>query len=185
MDDDKILKLYFDRDESAIDESIEKYGALCSSIAYGILKNREDAEECVNDTFMKVWQTVPPKKPENLSAFCAKISRNLAIDKYRKDTSKKRSGSQYDIAIEELGECIGASEVEELFDEAVVTNAINSFLGTLSAKKCRVFMRRYFFFDNIKDISERYGLSTSSVKMILKRTREGLKEFLEKEGIEI
>ena len=185
MDDDKLLHLYLSRDESAVDESIEKYGALCSSIAYSILKDKQNAEECVNDVFFNAWNSIPPQKPKKFSSYLAKITRNLAIDSLRKSNAKKRGASEYEIALEELGECVGTDEVEQKFDESTALCAINSFLETLSAKKRNVFLRRYFYFDSIKEISNRYGLKDSSVKMILKRTRESLKEFLEKEGIEI
>ncbi len=185
MDDNKLLQLYFERNESAIDESIEKYGALCTSVAYGILKDKQDSEECVNDAFLNAWNSIPPQKPKKLSSYLAKITRNLAIDRYRKENAKKRRASEYEIALEELGECVGTGEVEEKFDESAALGAINSFLNTLDSKKRSVFLRRYFYFDSIKEICEKYALSTSGVKMILMRTREELKEFLEKEGIEI
>ena len=128
MDDNKLLQLYFERNESAVDESIEKYGALCSSIAYSILKDKQNAEECVNDVFFNAWNSIPPQKPKKFSSYLAKITRNLAIDSLRKGNAKKRGASEYEIALEELGECVGTDEVEQKFDESTALCAIKSFL---------------------------------------------------------
>ncbi len=185
MNDSELLQLYFCREQTAVDKTFEKYGRLCQGVAYGILKDRRDAEECVNDAFLNAWNAIPPQKPKSFSAFLTKATRNLAIDKLRKSSAKKRMLSEYEIALEELGECVGTSEVEENFDASITLCAINSFLEAQNAKKRNIFLRRYFYFDSIKEIAQRYGLKDSNVKMTLKRTKDALKEFLEKEGIEI
>lgn len=186
MDDSSILRLYFERSEFAVEQTSQKYGDFCYTIAYGILKNNLDAEECVNDTYMQAWNSIPPAQPKNFSAFLAKITRNLALSRYRKNKALKRSGCQVDTALEELSECVySQNDVEESFDEAHALDAVNKFLAKQSDAKRNVFIRRYWFFDSIKDIAQRYGMSESAVKMSLKRTREALKNFLEREGVEL
>ena len=186
MEDIEIVELYLNRDEKAIFETQNKYGNYCFSIAYNILSDREDSKECVNDTYLHTWDAIPPHKPTILSTFIGKITRRLAIDKYRKNTSIKRGGSNYDLSIEELNECIASNidtnkqiEVEEL------TNLINNFLASLKVNERRIFVCRYYYFDSIRDIANRFSYSESKVKMSLLRTREKLKDYLLKEGYEL
>ncbi len=186
MDDNSILRMYFERSEFAVEQTSQKYGDFCHTIAYGILKNNLDAEECVNDVYLKAWESIPPAQPKNFSAFLAKITRNCALSRYRKNKALKRSGCQIGTALEELSECIDSGEsVEESFDEAHALDAINRFLRKQTDAKRNVFIRRYWFFDSVEDIAQRYGMSVSAVKMSLKRTRESLKEYLEREGVQI
>ena len=184
MEDKNIIQLYFERSEAAISETAVKYGKLCHTIAYNILYNEEDSEECVNDTYMKAWEVIPPQIPEKLAAFLGKITRNLAISKYRHNSSLKRGGGQVDLALEELEECISdQNTTEQAVSDKLFVEQLNKFLEDLSAEKRKVFMQRYWYLRPIHEIAEEFSMSESKVKMILHRTRNTLKEALEKEGI--
>ena len=186
MEDERIIQLFFNRSEMAIKELHHKYGRICRNLSVNILQSLQDAEECVNDVYLKAWESIPPAQPKNFSAFLAKITRNCALSRYRKNKALKRSGCQIGTALEELSECIDSGEsVEESFDEAHTLDAINRFLRKQTDAKRNVFIRRYWFFDSVEDIAQRYGMSVSAVKMSLKRTRESLKEYLEREGVQI
>ena len=184
MEDKNIIQLFFERSESAIAETATKYGKLCHTIAYNILYNEEDSEECVNVTYMKAWEVIPPQIPEKLAAFLGKITRNLAISKYRHNSSKKRGGGQVAYALEELAECIpDKNTTEQAISDKLFLEQMNTFLEGLSAEKRKVFMQRYWYLRPISEIAEEFSMSESKVKMILHRTRNALKEVLEKEGI--
>ena len=184
MDDVKIVELYFERNETAISETKAKYGNYCYSIAYNILKNNEDAEECENDTYLEVWKNIPPQKPKIFSAYLGTITRQKAIDKWRRKTANKRGGGEIQLSLQELENCI--SDDKAIGDEIVaeeLARRISEYLRTLPQKERNVFIRRYWYFDSIGQISERYGYGQSKVKMMLKRTREKLISELEKEGM--
>ena len=184
MQDEQIIELYWARSENAISETADKYGKYCYYIAYNILHNNEDSEECVNDTYWKAWGVMPPQRPQRLSAFLGKITRNLALHRYEKDTAKKRGGGQMALALEELSECIsGGNSVEQAMEERLLSEALNCFLAELSPEVRRIFMRRYWYLSEIKEIAADYRISESKVKVALYRTRKRLKQFLEKEGI--
>lgn len=184
MDDRQIINLFKERSETAIAETATKYGKLCHTIAYNILCNEEDTEECVNDAYLKAWEVIPPQIPEKLAAFLGKITRNLAITKYRYKCSKKRGGGQVALALEELAECIpDKNSTEQAISDKLFLEQINTFLETLSIEKRKVFMQRYWYLRPINEIAEEFSMSESKVKMILHRTRNSLKEVLEKEGI--
>lgn len=184
MEDKTIIQLFFERSETAIEETAAKYGKLCYTIAYNILYNEEDSEECVNDTYMKAWEVIPPQIPEKLAAFLGKITRNLAISKYRHNTSKKRGGGQVAFALEELEECIpDKNTTEQAISDKLLVEQLNNFLEKLPAEKRKVFMQRYWYMRPIGEIAKEFSISESKVKMILHRTRNTLKEVLEKEGI--
>jgi len=186
MEDKNIIQLYFERSENAIAETSAKYGRLCHTIAYNILYNEEDTEECVNDTYLKAWEVIPPQIPEKLAAFLGKITRNLAISKYRHNTSKKRGGGQVAIALEELEECIPAcNSTEQTVSDKLFIQMLNEFLEKLSAEKRKVFMQRYWYLRPVSEIAEEFSMSESKVKMMLHRTRNSLREVLEKEGISL
>ena len=186
MDDSGIVDLYLSRDESAISETSEKYGRKLRRIAYGILGNISSAEECENDTYLQAWDHIPPDEPRTcLFAFLGKITRHLAIDECRKNTSRKRYALFCELT-QEMEECIPAgNDVEESFEAGVLTQFINSFLGNCSPEQRIIFVRRYWFFDTIPEIAGRYGYSRSKVKTTLFRLREGLKEHLRREGYSI
>ena len=183
MEDNKIVDLYWERSEAAVLETQRKYGRYCHYIAYNILYSDEDAEECVNDTYIKAWNAMPPHKPERLSAFLGKITRNTALDHYSYLSAKKRSGNTA-LVLDELAECIPDPKSEtSLSDEIALKNAINGFLESLPKQTRIIFMRRYWYLSPIKEIAHDYSLTESSVKVTLHRTRNKFKEYLEKEGI--
>ena len=184
MDDNRIIELYFARDEQAITETRDKYGKYCRKIAFNILSNREDAEECENDTYLGVWNAVPPTRPKVFSAFIGRITRNISLKKLRAKTADKRRSNESIISLDELGECIpdGQSFADSL-EEGELAEIINSFLGTLNATERRVFVCRYWYCDSISDICDRFGFGQSKVKMMLMRTRERLLTYLKERGV--
>lgn len=184
MEDKNIIKLYFERSETAIAETAAKYGKLLYTIANNILYNEEDTEECVNDTYLKAWEVIPPQIPEKLAAFLGKITRNLAISRYRHNSSKKRGGGQVEYALEELAECIpDKNTTEQAISDKLFLERMNAFLEELPAEKRKIFMQRYWYLRKVSEIAEEFSMSESKVKMILHRTRNTLKAVLEKEGI--
>lgn len=184
MDDNGIIALYNERDEQAIAETDKKYGNYCLTIAFNVLSVREDSEECVNDAYLKVWNTIPPTVPQCLKAFLGKITRNLAIDRYRASTRKKRGETV--IALHELEDCIKSDMgIGSELDMNTLSDSINRFLRSLPEKECNIFLCRYYFVYSIKDISKRHGIKESHLRVILSRTRKKLKEHLEKEGITV
>lgn len=185
MDDQQIVQYYFDRDEQAIACSAQKYGALCHRVAMNILDNREDSEECVNDTYLHAWNAIPPERPTMLGAYLCRITRNLAINRYRADRRDKRGGGQAAIAIDELSECLSDAGGTSMCDEIVLRDAVNGFVRRLPDPARTVFVQRYWYVRAVADIAEEQGMSVSRVKMILHRTRDRLREHLIKEGIRI
>lgn len=184
MDDKKIIELYFERSEQAISETAKKYGRYCHYIAFQILHNEEDSEECVNDTYFRAWNAIPPKRPERLRTFLGKITRNLSLNKWEKQTAQKRGSGQTEQVLEELMECIPAdNNVEKVIEDKYILEILNDFLDKLPADKRKLFVRRYFYLSSIKEIAKDYGLSESKVTVTLFRTRKMLKEVLEKEGV--
>lgn len=186
MDDSMIVELYTKRDESAIGETQKKYGAFLHRIAYSILFDNEDSDECVNDTYMKTWESIPPNRPTAFAAYIAKIVRNLSISMFRSKQADKREGSQYKLSLDELNECASGGDTPEgSADLGVVTKCINDYLETVSPEMRQMFVCRYFFMDSIKDICMTFGAGESKVKSALMRVREGLREYLAKEGIDV
>jgi len=185
MDDSKIIDLYFKRSEDAIAMTSEKYGKYCYRIAYNILNDREDTAESVNDTYLGAWNAMPPQRPAYLSAFLGRITRNIALKRYRERTAKKRGGGEAAVSLEELRECIALSDtVERQVEERELVRLVDSFLRTLPDDERRVFIRRYWYFDSVSDIAKSFGYGLSKTKMMLLRTREKLAQRLKKEGIE-
>ena len=186
MEDVKIIDLYWQREESALLHTEQKYGGYCRSIAYHILHSHEDSEECVSDTWLHAWNAMPPKRPDVLSAFLGKITRNLSIDRYKAIHADKRGGGNVPAALSELEECVPSLHgVESAMDEKLLSQAIDAFLRTLPQRECNVFLRRYWYVDSVKEIAKRFGLNENSVKSILFRTREKLRIYLEREGIQV
>lgn len=184
MEDQAIIDLYFVRSEKAISETAVKYGGYCFSIANNILANREDAEECVSDTWLTAWRTIPPKRPSALAVFLGKITRNGAISRWRKRSAEKRGGGEITLALEELKECVADPDtVEESFSRRETVLAFNRLLGNLTETERNVFLRRYWCVDTIADIAASFGFSEGKVKSILHRTRQKLRKALEKEGL--
>ena len=184
MEDREIVGLFLERSEIAILETDKKYGRYCHKIAFNVLGNDEDSEECVNDAYMRTWDSIPPNEPKSLGAYVGRITRNLALDKYRHNHSGKRGSGEVPLVLDELEECIaGANEIERLEDSREITAALNSFLEQLSETERGVFMRRYWKVEPIGDIAARYGMSVSKATTMLYRLRGRLKIHLTKEGI--
>lgn len=186
MKDIDIINLYFARSEKAIKETDIKYGAYCNSIAENILHSRNDSEECVNDTYLRVWNSVPPERPQNFRTYIGKITRNLAINRYRSFTAGKRGGSNVDVIFSELEGCIpSALTVEDALEEKILIKLLDEFLKKQSDTKKNIFLRRYWYCESISRISQDLSLSESKVTSVLYRMRIKLKEYLEKEGISV
>lgn len=185
MEDEQIIALFENRDESAIWELSSKYGRYCSKIAWNILANHEDVEECVNDTWFSVWGYIPPKKPDVLSVFCGTIVKGLAIDKLKKKCAGKRVDSHMaGIAWETAAlNRVAADFVEEKIREEELLQAINSFLGNLDREKRDIFVRRYWYLDSIEEIAKRHGKRRGSIRTSLHRMRRQLHRYLEERGI--
>ena len=183
MDDNRIVELYFLRDETAIRQTSEKYGNRLRSLAYGIIGDRQAAEECENDTYMEAWNTIPPHEPKSyLYAFLACITRHISLNFCRDRSRLKRSAFICELSAE-LEQCIPAPDDTQCrMDDMALREAINGFLGTLDEEKRNIFIRRYWYLDSIADISGRFALSESKVKTTLFRCRSRLREHLEKEG---
>lgn len=183
MDDKGIVRLYFDRNQRAIDETSKKYGKYCFSIAYNILSNREDAEESVNDTYLDAWNSMPPNRPNSLSLFLGKITRRISIDLHRRKHAQKRGGGELPLVLDELYQCVAdEADIEKEFEKLELSRTINEFVKFLPRNEQKVFICRYWYMDSIQSISKRFGYSESKVKSMLFRTREKLRDTLRKEG---
>lgn len=184
MEDKEIINLYFSRSESAISETAKKYGTYCLRIANNILHNSEDSEECVNDTYMRAWNAIPPRRPNRLRTYLGKITRNLSLNKYETYQAQKRGAGEVTMALEELAECIPAqNSVEDEISNITLTELLNQFLGSLPEEPRKLFMRRYWYLHSTKEIAKDFGISEGKVRVSLSRSRSKLKEFLEQEGI--
>ena len=183
MNDQQIMDLYWARAEQAITESEHKYGAYCRSIAMNILSNRQDTEECVNDTWLRAWNAMPPQRPNLLAVFLGTITRNLSLDRWRKNQSKKRGGGQLEAVFSELEDCVSDGvSLEEHLDRDALTKLLDRFLDTLPQRDRCIFVRRYWYTDSIRDIALHYHMTQSAVKVNLHRNRNRLRTLLEQEG---
>ena len=186
MDDGKIIDLYWARSQQAIAESEKKYGAYCRTVAQNILNRAEDAEECVNDTWLRAWNVMPPQRPTVLQAFFGKLTRNLSLDRWRRDRAAKRGGNQVELALEELEDCLAARDrVEEQLDVQTTAGLISEFVRGLPKPDRVLFVRRYWYLDDIQTLAKRMGMGQSQVKSRLHRIRRRLKAELEKEGVAV
>ena len=184
MNDDEIINLFLKRDENGIIELSTKYHPYCYKIAWNLLANREDAEECLNDTWMRAWNAIPPKKPNRLELFLGTITRNLSFDRWKAKNAQKRGNGIMDTTLDELAECIPAAHnTEEAVEAAELERSINAFLHTLSEQECNVFLRRYWFVEEYAEIAGRYGMNLNTVKTSLFRTRKKLQKYLEQQKI--
>lgn len=182
MEDAQIIRLFFDRNPEAIEQTKQKYGSLCHTIAHRLLQNHEDAEECVNDTYLALWDAIPPATPSPLSAFSAKITRNLAMKRLEHLSAAKRK-TEAILSFDELSACLPASDdLSQQLQAQALRESITHFLEAQDPESRRIFLRRYFFFDSVKEIAMRYGISQSKVKSKLMRTRSKLKTYLIQEG---
>ena len=184
MTDQAIIDLYWARDQMAIRQSDEAYGPYCRAIAYNVLHDRLDSEECVNDTWHRAWESMPPQRPGLLRAFFGTITRNLALNRWEKQRAQKRGGGQTPLALEELAECLpAAGSVEKTVEDGELTALLERFLEGLPRQARVIFLRRYWYLMPVKDIAKSLSVSESKVKMSLLRSRNRLRELLEKEGI--
>ena len=184
MDDLQIIELYFARDEHAIKETDRKYGKLCFQVAKNLLFNNEDSEECVNDTYLTVWNKIPPTRPNNFIAFICKITRNLSLKRLEVSNAMKRSAGTI-ISMSELEKALPDQCIAPDVEDEELGKLISAFLWSERELDRNVFLRKYWFFDSISDIAERYSLTENNVKSLLFRSRNRLREFLKKEGIEV
>lgn len=186
MEDSKIVQLYWDRDQNAITETANKYGNYCTSIAKNILGNGEDAQECVNDTYMNAWNSMPPHRPNMLSTFLGKITRNLSFNRYKHNYADKRGGGEIATVLDELSECVsGKDSVEQEIEYKELVKAIDSFLDTLSEEKRSIFICRYWYTDSISNIAKSHGVRENTVSMTLNRLRAKLQRYLVERGFEV
>ena len=184
MKDTEIIELYWNRDESAISVTADVYGNYCYSIAYNILQCNEDAQECVNDTYWKAWQSIPPQRPSRLATYLGKITRNLSINRYKWLTAQKRGKGQMELVLKELENCIPAvNDMDQIVNELVLSDIINQFLRDQPQADRDIFVGRYWHLYAISDLAQAYGMRESKVASLLLRMRKKLKYHLEKEGI--
>lgn len=184
MKDAEILDLYWERDEQALTETQKAYGSYCYSIAWHILYDREDADECVNDTWLRAWNSIPPARPGKLSLFLGTITRNLSLDRWKGRKAMKRGQGEMTLALDELAECIpDTRSTEDAVETAELERLLNIFVRTLSERDCNIFLRRYWYVEEYQVIAQHYDLKLNTVKTSLFRTRNKLKKYLEKEGI--
>lgn len=186
MEDSQIIELYWNRSETAISQTAKKYGNYCKSIAMNILVNIEDADECVNDTYLHVWNAIPPNRPSFFRTWLGKITRNLSLDRYKKNRAQKRGGGEIELLFSELEACIpDIHNIEKEMEDLAVAQHISDFLRNSSKENRLIFLRRYFYGDSVLQIAGRFEISESKVKSSLFRTRNALKKYLMKEGVPI
>ena len=184
MDDQQIIELYWNRSDEAIAQTQKKYGRLCYKVAFNILGSHQDSEECVNDTYLKAWNAIPPRRPQKLSAFLCRITRNQALKRYESNTAEKRGGSEVPLALEELAGCIpDPGSATALTEQRELIRQLNGFLAELPIETRGIFLQRYWGLESVRDIALAMGISESKVKVTLHRTRKKLKRHLEQEGI--
>lgn len=181
MDDKKILQLFFDRAEGAIEALDRKIGKLLYRIAMNILGDHREAEECVSDTYLALWNTIPPEHPDLLTAYACRVGRNTALKRLRSNTARRRD-SQWDLSLDELADCIPDRSAEDLLQARELGRSINRFLGTLSEENRTLFLRRYWFGDSLQQIARVTGLRENTAAVRLSRIRDALKEHLIREG---
>ena len=182
MEDNAIIELYWKRSEQAIAETDRKYGGYCYSIAYNILSSREDSEESVSDTYLTAWNSIPPTRPHFLNAFLGKVTRHIAIDRWRKAGARKRGGGEIQLALDELTCCAAPQNTETDYEQKELTRVLNQFLSSLPETERNVFLCRYWYLDSIQAIAEYSGFSQSKVASMLHRTRGKLRKRLCEEG---
>lgn len=186
MDDGQIVQFYWDRDERAIPATADKYGNYCTSIAKNILGNPEDAEECVNDTYMRAWNSMPPHRPNVLSAFLGKITRNVSLNRYKQNTADKRGGGEVPAVLEEIAELVSDTDsVEQEVDRRELVKAIDAFLDGLPTEKRSLFLCRYWYFDSVSNLASRFGMTENHVPVTLNCLRQKLQNYLLERGFDL
>lgn len=183
MNDNELIQLYFERDEQAISETERRFGGYFYTIAHNILGCVQDAEECVNDVLMRLWEHIPPAKPDNVYAYFIAVARSVARRKYKMNHTRKRGGGETQVVLDELYDCCSESDsVEAQVDKNALCDAINAFLGTLNPEHRTIFILRYWYVYTVEEITEKLGISKSKVTVTLMRTRQKLRKYLEQEG---
>ncbi len=182
MQEKDLIALYFARDEQASAETYRQFGGYCYTIANNILGSEQDAEECVNDVLIRLWERIPPARPENFYGYIAAVTRSIARNRYAASRTKKRGGGEVALALDELLDCSGTDDVEQETDRRALGAALNDFLGTLKPDHRKIFVQRYWYFCPVEDIAENLHLTKSKVSVTLMRTRAKLRDYLKKEG---
>lgn len=186
MEDSAIIDLYWSRDQRAIEETAGKYGPFLHTLVWNILRSRSDAEECVNDTYLRAWNAIPPARPAAFRAWLGRIARNLSLDRWKAERAQRRGGSAVEILLGELEECVPDPRgVERQLEDQEIASLISAFLRRLPAESRRVFLRRYWYGQDLADIATEQGCGVGKVKSSLFRTRKALRAYLEEEGIEL
>lgn len=186
MEDEQIVSLYWQRQESAISETERKYSRYLTKIAYNILSDLEDSRESVNDTYLAAWNSIPPHRPGVLSAYLAKLTRRISIDRFRYRSREKRRGSEYEISLSELGDCVsGGNSTEEAVNGKLLADAIGIFLRLQPEEYRNLFLCRYYYLDPVKEVAKNFGMTESKCKTVLFRMRQSLREYLQKEGFTV
>ncbi len=184
--DETIVELYWERKESAIEQTEQRYGGYLQKIAYNILADWEDSKECVNDACLAAWRSIPPHRPKVLRSYLAKLTRQIAIDRLRNRKSVKRKASEYSLSLSELSDTFSCSySVEEAFNAELLQEAIGRFLHTLPKETRIAFLGRYYYFDSLKEVAAYCGIKESKLKSLLYRTRQSLRSYLIKEGFDL
>ena len=181
MQDNLIIDLFFERNEQAIAETQIKYGSYCKTVAMNVLHDENDSDECVNDTYLAAWNSIPPNRPERLGAYLARLTRNISLNRYKSRTTERRGGGEFALSLDELDDCVADTDksAEEL------GQLISDFLHREKKETRQVFIRRYFYGDSIEDISKRFTFSESKIKSMLHRTRLALRDYLTQNGVHI
>jgi len=186
MEDQQIIKLFWNRDETAIAETSKKYGSYCYSIAKNILQNKEDCDECVNDTYLNAWNALPPHKSNVLSAFLGKITRNLAFDRYSFNHADKRGGGEVSIVLDEIAEIVSDSnDIERVVDNKELAHSINEFLSELPTNKRKMFVLRYWYNEKVSAIAKQFGITENACSVQLNRIRHKLRKHLNDGGFDL
>ena len=184
MDDNAIVDLYWSRSEDAISETERKYGAYCRQVSWNILRSAQDAEECVNDTWLRAWNAMPSHRPARLQAFLAKLTRNLSLDRWEKAHAEKRGGGRTGLLLSELSECIPDPDtLEKILDDRAISAAIARWLRQQNPRQRVAFVRRYFYAESLTLVARRIGMTEGGTKSLLHRQRLSLRTYLEQEGI--
>lgn len=186
MQDQQIIRLFWERKEDALVHTERKYGAYLFKVSHNILADPEDSRECVNDTYLAAWNSIPPHRPANLCAYLSKITREISIDAFRRRSALKRYASEYALSLEELGDSFSRSTTpEEMLDAKMLQETVNRFVCALPEDAQRAFVGRYFFLDSLKKVARYCGMKESKLKTLLYRTRQQLRNYLIKEGFDV
>lgn len=184
LSDNDIISMFCERNETALSAVSLKYGSYCGTVVRNILKDPQDAEECLNDTWLKAWESIPPENPRNLGGFLVKIAKNISLNRYAKSHTQRRGGGELPLVLDELSECVAdKNNVEKVYEQKLLTDAVNEFLRTLSPEKRDIFVLRYWYCLPVAEIARKVGSGRSSVSVTLSRTRRSLAAYLTKKEL--